>query len=72
MLKDVSVELLSKTEMFSVVFTRNKIEYEAIVKTNYTGNIDYTDNEIMEIQQDGIVVELNLTDKEVSEILNCC
>ncbi|MHA1659943.1 MAG: hypothetical protein ACTSUT_12585 [Promethearchaeota archaeon] len=68
----MSVELISKTEIFSVIFTRDSIEYEAIIQSNYTQINDWTDKEIMSIQQDGIEVELNLTNKEKQEILNHC
>jgi len=72
MLKDISVELISKTEIFSVVFTRNNIEYEAVIKKTYTENIDYTNSKIINIQLNGNDVELNLTDREIKEILSYC
>ena len=72
MLKDISVELITRDEIFSVVFTKNKIEYEAIVHKTYSEGLDYINKKIMNIQQNSREVELNLTDKEIQEILGYC
>ena len=66
-------ELISKTEIFSVTFIKNKIEYEAIIKSEYTEINQWSNNKIINILLNGNDIELNLTDKEklkLQEVLN--
>lgn len=72
MLENISIELINKAETFSVVFTKNKIEYEAIIQSVYTEINPWTKKEILNIQLNGNEVELNLTESEEQEILNYC